>query len=564
MCGIFAIVSSKEKSIDHLGALKGLHRRGPDSQIVFNDDNLVIGQTILSFARFGSHTCEEHYSLNKRYFVTLNGEIYNWKYLSQIYLGKVVRSDIELLTSLMHRFGNLDVSLLEGMYVICVYDKHEKKLNVYNDFAGEKTVYYYSSMDTFFLSSELTPILEYIKPDLNMGVLRKYLKTRHYNPFSETCWNNIRKLTPGECICLDLSDLKIVSRFNNGYLDLLDENYHRELNLMTDEDVIQHTNSLFATAAGLICQNSTNTTVSSIFSGGVDSSICSSYVSAQLSQTLYSEVALSFDGKDEHARVMSDMLDRNVSTLDVIEETYVENLTQSYEITRQPLPTHSFVSQLIISKYAKSFGAKILFNGDIADELFFGYPLYQSGKLTDVVSLSPYSDLVCDDNCQQISMVYENAVEALEKIECEQTTEMLYPLIDPYVNGSGIGLLCGDLATSSLGMESRCFYTNKNICKLAVNLPTRFKSGNTQTARKDLLNKIFLQRFGAQPLRKQGFSGYPEAQYSVNNYSSLTKTILSEIYQTEFSNIPKTQPKDFWKMRNLSEFLEFEFSEKIV
>ena len=124
MCGIF-VSKGFEHRLNNLpkGLFEGLTERGPDSNYFTEINDLVIGQTVLSFSRGNlNHSVHEHLSPDNNKVVLLNGEIYNWKLLA---LQNNIRcsSDIELLNNLVTKFSlNKILDMIEGMYIIIIYD----------------------------------------------------------------------------------------------------------------------------------------------------------------------------------------------------------------------------------------------------------------------------------------------------------------------------------------------------------------------------------------------------------------------------------------------------------
>ena len=95
MCGIFLAFSKKKflnkKICDD--AIKDLFNRGPDS-LKFNyffNEKLFIANTILSITGNLKKSSDLNVSENNNFYVSFNGEIYNYQDLNNQYLRKNIR-----------------------------------------------------------------------------------------------------------------------------------------------------------------------------------------------------------------------------------------------------------------------------------------------------------------------------------------------------------------------------------------------------------------------------------------------------------------------------------------
>ena len=85
MCGIFVAINKQEKKINIDKCKKSLNelkRRGPDWSFYKVINNIFFGQTVLSMTGENKQDINNHFSKSKNFFVTFNGEIYNYKDLA--------------------------------------------------------------------------------------------------------------------------------------------------------------------------------------------------------------------------------------------------------------------------------------------------------------------------------------------------------------------------------------------------------------------------------------------------------------------------------------------------
>ena len=91
MCGVFLVVSKNGEKLPQdlcIKSSKKLFNRGPDvfKYNFFQNNTLFISNTVLAITGKIDNSKSLSKSKNKRYFISLNGEIYNYKYLSENYL----------------------------------------------------------------------------------------------------------------------------------------------------------------------------------------------------------------------------------------------------------------------------------------------------------------------------------------------------------------------------------------------------------------------------------------------------------------------------------------------
>ena len=129
MCGILGVYS-KNKSIDNSvinSAVKSLSHRGPDGSgynlIEKNNGFLLIGHTRLAIIDVSDSGHQPMSTDNGRYFITYNGEIYNYKELAEKYnITLTTGSDCEIIIHLSNILPiNEYIKLLDGVFSFVLY-----------------------------------------------------------------------------------------------------------------------------------------------------------------------------------------------------------------------------------------------------------------------------------------------------------------------------------------------------------------------------------------------------------------------------------------------------------
>jgi asparagine synthase (glutamine-hydrolysing) len=169
MCGIAGILSFNSSSGSSIGRLesmqKALQHRGPDDEGIFvsPDRQAALAHTRLSILDLSSAGHQPMSTADGRYWITFNGEIYNFDRLRQqlISQGEQFNShtDTEVILKLYQRMGADCVQQFRGMFALAIWDDREKTCFLARDPLGIKPLYYWQSGGTLVFASELRAVL---------------------------------------------------------------------------------------------------------------------------------------------------------------------------------------------------------------------------------------------------------------------------------------------------------------------------------------------------------------------------------------------------------------------
>ena len=223
MCGIngYIITSpvyglSNESCINQMNA--AIFHRGPDDSGVFlsEDKTVALGMQRLSIIDISAGS-QPMYSDDKQIIIVFNGEIYNYKEISNLLKLKYgarfdTNSDTEVILRGYEVWGKEIFSHLNGMFAISIYDTKKNKLLLARDRTGEKPLYYYAKHDLFAFCSELKSMKTFWKhcsienPKISKEALNLFL-TLTYIPCPYSIYEGVYKLEPGTFIELDTVNL---------------------------------------------------------------------------------------------------------------------------------------------------------------------------------------------------------------------------------------------------------------------------------------------------------------------------------------------------------------------
>jgi asparagine synthase (glutamine-hydrolysing) len=202
MCGI-AVITGEEVGLGILEEMiaSQLHR-GPDDQgIQLADSSVGLGHSRLSIIDLTPSGHQPMSSADGRYWITFNGEIYNFIELRHELQGYPFRghSDTEVLIAAFDRWGASCLNKLVGMFAFAVWDQERGELFAARDRFGVKPLFFHRlPSGGLILASE-------IKAMHAVGVGRRpnpiawstYFSFGLYDHSSMTFWNDIERVAPG-------------------------------------------------------------------------------------------------------------------------------------------------------------------------------------------------------------------------------------------------------------------------------------------------------------------------------------------------------------------------------
>ena len=150
MCGINGIIFKTSKTdvskILKMNAL--LDHRGPDDSGFIMHKNLLLGHTRLSIIDI-SNLGSQPMSVDGRYWIIYNGEIYNYKTLREELIQKKYKfysnSDTEVVLNAYKEWGVHSFQRFNGEWSFAILDKKNNEIIVCRDGIGYKPCLLYTS-----------------------------------------------------------------------------------------------------------------------------------------------------------------------------------------------------------------------------------------------------------------------------------------------------------------------------------------------------------------------------------------------------------------------------------
>lgn len=347
--------------------------RGPDDEGHFIDNNVGLGfrrLSIIDLKTGHQPLCDN----SERYWITFNGEVYNFKELRKDLQkkGYVFRTntDTEVIVNLFAEYKEKCVDYLRGMFAFVIWDTKEKELFGARDRFGIKPFYYYIDNEKFVWGSEIKSInaSKDIDKKMNLNALDCYFAYGYiFNEMS--IFKQINKLKPGHCFTFrnsknnkleiqkywDVSFTPDYSKSEEYWKEAIRETFLESVKMRMISDV----------------------PLGAFLSGGVDSSSVVALMSSVSKQAIKT---FSIGFKEEkytelkYARQVAERYKTEHHEM-IVEPESIDLLPKLVRSFDEPFADSSAIPTYYVSKFAREF-VTVTLSGDCGDELFAGYNKY--------------------------------------------------------------------------------------------------------------------------------------------------------------------------------------------
>lgn len=200
MCAINGCTGNNAALMDRMVAVT--KHRGPDGSRVYTNEYVSFGFNRLAIIDLDQRSMQPMQSVDERYTIMFNGEIYNYRELKKELASYPYRteSDTEVILAAYTAWGTAGFQKLNGMFALALWDSLEKKLILARDPVGVKPLYYAVHQGALVFSSEVKGVLESgIPRKLNTDAFFHFMRLM-YVPGSMTMIEGIHKLPPGHLL----------------------------------------------------------------------------------------------------------------------------------------------------------------------------------------------------------------------------------------------------------------------------------------------------------------------------------------------------------------------------
>lgn len=372
MCGISGVLWNQEQ-IPPASLLRAMTdvitHRGPDDSGYWSEPQIGLGFRRLSIIDIA----EGHQPLSNEdqsIWIVFNGEIYNYKYLREMLIGKghqfKTHTDTEVIVHLYEEYGEECVKHLRGMFAFVIWDRKSKELFGARDHFGIKPFYYYKDQQQFLFASEIKSLLAsgLVHKQVHAESLLTYL-TFQYVPEPNTMFQGISKLPPAHYVKVHANGQMLISRY-------WEPSFHPERRPF--QDVVEELREKLKDS---VAHHMVSDVERGCFlSSGIDSTAIAAYMKAIEPIRTFS---VGFEGANDEtiiARQTAQALGTEHYSHIITEQEFWDVLPKAVWHQDEPVADPSAIALYHVARLAREHVTVVL-SGEGADELFGGYRIYR-------------------------------------------------------------------------------------------------------------------------------------------------------------------------------------------
>jgi asparagine synthase (glutamine-hydrolysing) len=553
MCGIAGVVDFKgrfsinQQTLENMA--KPLRYRGPDQ------DGYFIGSTkkcqfgfahkrlsIIDLSETGRQPMR---SIDGRFVIVFNGEIYNYKAIKSELPSSLIytsHSDTEVILK-AYQFWGIQKTLdkLEGMFAFAIFDQQLDVTILARDRFGEKPLYYHYSDGSLAFSSDIRTFDAInIKKTLDSHALGYYF-TELGTPLANSIWQEIKKLPPAHFLSFDDHKIDIEQYWSPNYTFKTKDSFQESV-FHIEELLEQSVKSRLVADVPVGC----------FLSGGLDSSLIALFAAKHCSGKLNTfSVGFEFEAFNElpYALEVAKMIGSNHHEI-VLQSNDLNIVNDLLAEYGEPFADSSQIPTHYVSKFAAQ-SVKAVLGGDGGDEIFGGYgthnQAYRMQQWWKMRNLSPLISLLQNTgnwkkttyinnvlnrdintlasaldrgmgfSSSQLRLLLKDSV-AISATNVEhkqiinQALKIANGIYDPILYACIKSRLVNDYfvktdrASMFNSLELRTPYMDRNLTEYVSTLPYTYlrKNGVSKCIPKTIASKYFSEKFVSR--RKQGFA----------------------------------------------------------
>ncbi|OPX84851.1 MAG: Asparagine synthetase (glutamine-hydrolyzing) 1 [Pelotomaculum sp. PtaB.Bin104] len=359
--------------------------RGPDGAgtWIAKDGRVGLGHRRLSIIDLSDTAAQPMCNEDGTLWVSFNGEIYNHAEirteLEQLggHRWKTDHSDTEVI---LHAFEQWGIDCLEkfrGMFAIALWDAKVRVLWLIRDRIGIKPLYYSVHHGRITFASEIKALLQdpEQKREVHEEAFYHYLSFLT-TPAPQTLFDGIKKLSSGTWLRVS-EDGQICE---HRYWDVWDHTI--SLKNASEEEIANCILSELRTAVKL--RKVSDVPVGVFLSGGIDSSTNAALFSEGEGGPVktftigYAGEYQTYQNELHYARVMANTVGAGYHELLLTIDDLIDFLPQMVYLQDEPIADPVCVPVYYVSKLARDNGVIVCQVGEGADELFWGYPGWET------------------------------------------------------------------------------------------------------------------------------------------------------------------------------------------
>lgn len=411
MCGIAGVVSPRGF---HARALKRLNEalthRGPDDEgyllVNFRSTHQFLGARSKSKGRYPEldHAGDGLYQLGfghqrlaivdlsdaghqpmsyrGRYWITYNGEVYNYlelrtelTNLGHVFLSK---SDTEVILAAYAQWGPRCFERFNGMWAIAIYDADQREVVLSRDRFGVKPLYISECDNALYFASEIKALRRHARTSPSVERARSFVLTGVVDNRDETFFSGISRFPAGCYAVINIDELTTTTfRFydlERSVVECLQRNGPKS----TDAANRARFGDLFEDAVSIRLRS--DVPVGTCLSGGIDSAAIAATAgppyrqSSNLTFNAVTGISTQQDNDESaYAQLVSAQLELRPHTVAPTYSDFAHGIEEVIQCQDEPFGGASIVMQYFVMQLARRSGLPVLLDGQGGDEILGGY-----------------------------------------------------------------------------------------------------------------------------------------------------------------------------------------------
>ncbi len=551
------------------------YHRGPDDEGFFEQEGISFAHNRLSIIDVSPGGHQPMSSVDGRYTIIFNGEIYNYRELKSELekMGESFRSssDTEVLLAAFTKWGEDCLPKLNGIFAFAIWDRDEKKLTLCRDQIGVKPLYYHWDGKRLAFSSEIKALLELgVSRAIDFDALNAYFRLL-YVPAPRTMFRDVKKLRPGHVLTVKDGKMEMQQWWK------LEEGSP----IASQEEATAGVRTRFQDAVRR--QLVSDRPLGVFLSGGIDSTAIVAMMRDIDPSGVIKTFTMGYEKTDEVEKYNADARLAKL-TSDHFGTQHHEHVLTAQEVLAclhetawhmdEPIANHIQTSTYLLAKFAKP-QITVALGGDGGDELFGGYPRYWHmrgwrGPMYRLIAPffgRPDSLILQREASVAALLASYNDPSAIAKMETsefkdrhwrDRINQMMAADIGTWIPDES--LVRTDKLTMAHGLEERVPLLDPELVSYALRIPSKWKIGSKSQGKRifidairDLLPAHVLQeekRAWMSPMAKwirgplepfvrevlsPGYGGAPE---SLINFKAVNQMLDDHISKKQYALAP--------------------------
>lgn len=379
MCGIAGIARREPSGVEPATLLRmaaAIRHRGPDGYGILADRRIGLAHVRLSILDLA---CGHQPMANEddRYWITYNGELFNWQPLRAELLDRGHRfrtdTDTEVIVHAWEEWGPGMLERFNGQFAFAIYDRRTESLFLARDRFGIRPLFYAEWRGDFHFASEMKALfaggeVEATPDPAGLAEVFTFWGARA----PRTVFRGIRQLEPGGWARWAGGRLTTGRWFAPAFAETRDES----------PQALEELDHILR--SGVEMQMRADVPVGAYLSGGLDSSITSALATRFTPHALRTfSVSFADPALDEsaHQREVAGAIGSEHAVQMIGQSEIGTVFPDVVRHAETPMLRTAPAPMYLLSRLARERGITVVLTGEGADELFLGYDIFKEAEV---------------------------------------------------------------------------------------------------------------------------------------------------------------------------------------